>query len=202
MAEGTDLEKAKDFFSCGSEGKSEQDILYYLGVLIKNVQIGDVLIDADLDDVNTKLAAILAKIIAAPATEAKQDTGNTSLASIVTNGTKDAGPAWTTVRGIAGVRFTSADQSGGFASVTSAPTSGQKLVITDLLISSAAAMRLDFAIESATGTIIETFYIGVNQTIQFTPRGKWKLATADKKLQVQSSVAGNISITPFYYSEA
>lgn len=32
----------------------------------------------------TTLAAILAKLIAAPATEAKQDTGNTSLASIVT----------------------------------------------------------------------------------------------------------------------
>lgn len=32
----------------------------------------------------TTLAAVLAKLIAAPATEAKQDTGNTSLASIVT----------------------------------------------------------------------------------------------------------------------
>jgi hypothetical protein len=32
----------------------------------------------------TTLAAILAKLIAAPATEAKQDTGNTSLASIIT----------------------------------------------------------------------------------------------------------------------
>jgi hypothetical protein len=34
---------------------------------------------------NTSLASILAKIIAAPATEAKQDTGNTSLAAINNN---------------------------------------------------------------------------------------------------------------------
>lgn len=42
----------------------------------------------------TTLAAILAKIIAAPATEAKQDTGNTSLASVDSKiGTIDARPA-------------------------------------------------------------------------------------------------------------
>jgi len=39
----------------------------------------------------TTLAALLAKVIAAPATEAKQDTGNTSLASIVTLLTTQAG---------------------------------------------------------------------------------------------------------------
>lgn len=39
--------------------------------------------EAKQDTGNTSLASILAKIIAAPATEAKQDTGNTSLASIL-----------------------------------------------------------------------------------------------------------------------
>lgn len=44
-------------------------------------------IDAALADVSTEttLAAVLAKIIAAPATEAKQDTGNASLAAIDAN---------------------------------------------------------------------------------------------------------------------
>jgi len=114
---------------------------------------------------------------------------------------KDNGPAWTTSRGVSGARFTSSDQSASFASVTDAPTTGQKIVITDLLISSDTALRLDFAVESATGTIIETVYMAANETKQITPRGKWKLATANKKLQVQASAAGNISITPFYYSE-
>ena len=40
---------------------------------------------AKQDTGNTSLASILAKIIAAPATEAKQDTGNTSLGTIKTN---------------------------------------------------------------------------------------------------------------------
>lgn len=114
---------------------------------------------------------------------------------------KDNGPAWTTVRGVSGARFTSADQSAAVASITDAPTSGQKLVITDLLISSDTALRLDFNIESS-ATVIETVYMAANETKQITVRGKWKLATADKKLQVQASAAGNISITPFYYSEA
>jgi hypothetical protein len=114
---------------------------------------------------------------------------------------QDAGPSWTTSRGIAGARFTSADQSAAVASVTDAPTSGKKLVITDLLISSDTALRLDFSIESSV-TVIETVYMAANETKQITVRGKWKLATADKKLQVQSSIAGNLSITPFYFSEA
>ena len=123
--------------------------------------------------------------------------GTASIGSV-----KDNGPAWTTSRGVSGARFTSADQSGAFAAITDAPTSGQKLCISDLLISSDTALRLDFAIESATGTIIETVYMAANETKQITPRGKWKLATANKKLMVQASAAGNISITPFYYSEA
>lgn len=114
---------------------------------------------------------------------------------------KDGGPAWTTSRGIAGARFSSADQSAAVASVTDAPTAGQKLVITDLLISSDTALRLDFNIESS-ATVIETVYMAANETKQITVRSQWKLGTADKKLQVQASAAGNISITPFYFSEA
>lgn len=114
--------------------------------------------------------------------------------------TKDAGPAWTTSRGIAGARFTSADQSAAVASITDAPTSGQKLVITDLLISSDTALRLDFNVESS-ATVIETVYMAANETKQITLRSIWKLPTANKKLQVQASAAGNISLTPYYYSE-
>lgn len=116
-------------------------------------------------------------------------------------GTKDAGPLWTTVRGVSGARFTSADQSAAVASITDAPTSGQKLVITDLLISSDTALRLDFTVESS-ATVIETVYMAANETKQITLRSIWKLPTANKKLQVQASAAGNISLTPYYYSEA
>jgi hypothetical protein len=113
----------------------------------------------------------------------------------------DAGAAWTSANGIAGARFTSADQSGAVASVTSAPTAGQKLVITDLIISVDTDMRVDFNVESS-GTIIESVYMAANSTVNLITRGKRKLANADKKLQVRTSAAGNMSVNAFYYSEA
>lgn len=127
--------------------------------------------------------------------------GSIAAGSNTIGATKDAGPSWTTVRGISGARFTSADQSAAVASITDAPTSGQKLVITDLLISSDTALRLDFNVESS-ATVIETVYMAAGETKQITLRSAWKLPTANKKLQVQASAAGNISLTPYYYSEA
>lgn len=115
--------------------------------------------------------------------------------------TKDAGPSWTSVFGISAARFTSADQHSAVASVTDAPTSGQKLVITDLVVSVDTAMSVSFK-EETSGTVLYTLYMAANGVAQITPRGKMKLATADKHLQVLTSVAGNVSVTAFYYSEA
>lgn len=114
--------------------------------------------------------------------------------------TKDNGPQWTTAFGIAGVVFTSADATTA-AAVTSAPTGGQKLVITDLIMSTDTAMFLLFE-EETTGTDLLKIFLPANGTYQFTPRSRLKLATADKKLTVDASVAGNISVLAFYYSEA
>lgn len=116
-------------------------------------------------------------------------------------GTKDNGPHWTTVYGVSGARFTSADASGADAAVTDAPTSGQKLCLTDVTISVDTAMRVDLKLETA-GTVLHSFYLPANGTVQFTPRAKFKLATADKKLMVRTSAAGNIAVTAYYYSEA
>lgn len=115
--------------------------------------------------------------------------------------TTDGGAAWTTVFGVAGARFTSADQSAAVASVTDAPTTGQKLVITDIEISVDTEMRVDFK-EETTGTVILSIYMAANSTVPLCTRSKRKLATTNKKLQVQTSVAGNISVGAFYYSEA
>jgi hypothetical protein len=115
--------------------------------------------------------------------------------------TKDGGTAFTTSLGVSGARITSADQSGAVASITDAPTSGQKIVIDDILFSSDTELRLDFS-EETTGTILFSVYVGANTSGQFTPRGKLKLATADKKLQWRASAAGNIAVTPLYHSEA
>ena len=115
--------------------------------------------------------------------------------------TKDGGTAYTTSLGVSGERITSADQSAAVASITAAPTSGQKIVIDDVLFSSDTALRLDFSEESS-GTILFSVYTSAGSSGQFTPRGKLKLATADKKLQWRASAAGNIAVTPLYHSEA
>lgn len=114
--------------------------------------------------------------------------------------TKDAGAAWASVLGVAGVAFTSADATTA-AAVTDAPTGGQKLVITDIIVSSDTAMFLIFHEESTAGTIIWKVFLPANGSAQFTPRGKIKLPTVDKKLMVDASAAGNISVTALYYSE-
>lgn len=113
----------------------------------------------------------------------------------------DNGPGWTQVFGVSGARFTSADATTA-AAATDAPTSGQKLVIDDIIFSvGATAMQVDFQIETA-ATVFMTFYCPANTSYQFTPRGKMKLATADKKLMIKASVAGNVACTVFYHSEA
>lgn len=121
----------------------------------------------------------------------------------IVGGTKDAGPQWTSVHGVAGVPFTSADQHSVLASITDAPTSGQKLVVTDIVVSVDTAMSVTFKEETAgNAVVIGPVYMAANSTLQLTPRGKlWKLSTADKKLQVITSVAGNIMVDAGYYSE-
>lgn len=108
----------------------------------------------------------------------------------------DAGPGWTTAR----TRTTSADISAG-TDLTAAPTSGQKLVITDVIVSTDTTMKLTFT-EETSGTVLFAIYISASAPAQITPRGKLKLPVADKKLRCTASVAGNVDITVLYYSEA
>jgi hypothetical protein len=115
--------------------------------------------------------------------------------------TRDAGPSWTTVLGVSGARVTSADMSAAAVSVTDAPTSGQKICVDDIVVSTDTAMRVDFK-EETSGTVFLSLYMAANSLAQITVRSKFKLATADKKLQAQTSASGNIAITVLHHSEA
>ena len=84
---------------------------------------------------------------------------------------------------------------------TAAPTGGQKIVVTDILVSVDTAMSVSFQ-EETSATVFAKLYLPANGSAQFTPRSKLKLDTADKKLAIDTSVAGNIAVTAFYYSEA
>lgn len=113
--------------------------------------------------------------------------------------TKDGGPSWTTVLGVSGAAVVSADATGNPA-VTDAPTSGQKIVVDDIMVSSDTAMNIIFS-EETSGTVFLKVFIPANGFYQITPRSKIKLATANKKLMADASVAGNVAITVLYHSE-
>lgn len=133
---------------------------------------------------------------------------NTLLARIkaivtqIAAGIQSNGWVWTTSFGIAGVRFTSADQSAAAASITDAPTSGQKLVIDSVLVAAGATAQICQLSEETSGTIVATVAVPANSTYEWKPTGKIKLATADKKLQLRSSASGNVYATAVYHSEA
>ena len=115
---------------------------------------------------------------------------------------RDGGPAVATSFGVSGATFTSSDQHSAAAAVTDAPTSGQKLVIADIEVSVDTAMTVTFT-EETSGTVVCKGYFSPNNGIsQLTPRAKRKLATANKRLMLQTSMAGNIAVTAFFYSEA
>ncbi|MBK8211611.1 MAG: hypothetical protein IPK78_18300 [Rhodospirillales bacterium] len=110
--------------------------------------------------------------------------------------TMDAGPSWTSSY----LHTASADASAG-ADVTAAPTTGQKIVIDDVIVSTGAALTVTFE-EETSGTDVLKLYMAANGIAQVTPRGKIKLATADKKLRVLTSGAGAVACTIVYHSEA
>ncbi|MBP8283878.1 MAG: hypothetical protein KAX46_08185 [Chromatiaceae bacterium] len=113
--------------------------------------------------------------------------------------TLDAGLANLTSLGVSGAAVVSADLTTA-AAVTDAPTSGQKLVIVDIVASADTAMNLLFE-EETSGTDIFKVFLPANGSAHIRPQGRVKLATAGKKLTAKASVSGNVAITVTYYSE-
>ena len=137
----------------------------------------------------------------APGAASTVTVGSIAAGTDTIGATLDAGIKATTSLGVSSAVVTSADASTATA-VTGAPTSGQKLVIWDIIASTGStALQLDFE-EETSGTVLFTAYLPANGFIQITPRGKVKLATADKKLMVDASAAGAVSVTVIYSSEA
>lgn len=110
---------------------------------------------------------------------------------------KDAGPSWEAQRKV----VNSADMSTA-TNITDAPdASTYKQVLTDVVISAGAAMTVTLK-EETSGTVFGgPYYLAANSTVQITPRGKWKLATANKRWQAQASATGNVTVETFWYEE-
>lgn len=154
-------------------------------------------IATDIDSINNKLTSLGQKAMtgSVPVVIASDQSAVQSI---------DAGPSWTTRRGINanGEPFSSADQSGSAAAVTLTPVSGaNKLIITDLIVSVGTTMTVTLT-EETSGFVIAKLHLVANSAVQVTARGEIKLTTANKRLMVQTSVAGNIDVQALYYEEA
>lgn len=112
----------------------------------------------------------------------------------------DNGPGHGMSQGIAGVPFAAADARSA-TPVTDAPDSGKKLVITDLVVSVDTQMTVTFFIHGTSTVVLGPLYFPANSIVQLCARGKLKVLTANKTLDVQANVTGNISVWSSYYSE-
>jgi hypothetical protein len=110
--------------------------------------------------------------------------------------TRDAGPSQTVTR----TYSTAADGSTAF-DATATPTTGQKILLLDLIVSVDTACLVTLQMESS-GNVLAAFYMAANSSIQITPRGYLKGDAANKKLQLKTSVASAIKATSVYTSEA
>ena len=127
--------------------------------------------------------------------------GDVDVASIaagtnIIGATKDAGANWTSVY----TYTTSADMSTA-AAISAAPPAQQYIVIDDIFFSTDTAMNFEFE-EETSGTVLFKVYLTANSAMQFTPRGKVKLPTANKKVFGDASASGNVAITLVYHYEA
>jgi hypothetical protein len=113
-------------------------------------------------------------------------------------GKNDGGPAWTTKFGVDGAAVLSADMTTA-AHVTDAPATGKHAVIDDIVVSVDTAMSVLF--EDHTGTDLIKVYLPANGTLQITPRGKLRLATAGDVLTAKASVSGNIAVSVWSHDE-
>jgi hypothetical protein len=109
---------------------------------------------------------------------------------------KWAGVNWT----VSDTTVASADASAG-ADLSAAPTAGLKIVIDDLLISVGAALTITVQ-EETTTTVIYKLYMAANTTVTFSPTNGRKLPSADKKIRIVASGAGNVFASCSYHSAA
>lgn len=86
------------------------------------------------------------------------------------------------------------------ADLTTAPPTGQHLIVTDILVATDTAMVFQF-LEETSGTAIGSVRLINNSSYFLSPRGRWRLPVSGKKLQGDAGASGNVYITVWYYFE-
>lgn len=114
-------------------------------------------------------------------------------------GVKLNGPQWT--RGTL-VPVDSANASAAAVDLSLAPTSGQKIVIDSLFVSVGGTLVL-VTIKDEDGVVLFKLHdLAAGDHVEIRELTGMKLPTADKKLQLQTSAAGDVFAVCSYHSEA
>jgi hypothetical protein len=176
-----------------------------IGKLAANtgVDIGDVTLNAGTAEIG-KLAAGSASIGTLGANSGVDigDVDVTSLPALAAGtaaigATKDNGPE------TAGTfTYTTSSDMTSAASIGPAPTSTQKSVLLQAVISTDTAMLFTIQMETTAGAERQSWYLPASGSVIFVPRHPVKLGTADKRWQGLASVAGNVAISTVTTSEA
>ena len=152
----------------------------------------------------TDIIALVGEVQASPTSNTVLDRLKALLTGIVlaagTNsigGAKDNGPHWTPSKG----KGYSADCSSTAIDVTSAPASGQKIIVDDLIVHVVTACTISIFEESNATSIID-FPMTAGEKLHITARNAIRVATADKKLQIKTSIASATYTWATWHAEA
>lgn len=108
----------------------------------------------------------------------------------------DNGPSWTPV-----LTYTTSADITTAAAISAAPTSGQKVVADDILLSSAVDCLFTLQ-EETSATVLANVKLTAGIPCQITLRSGLRVPTADKKLFGKASAAGNVYVTVIQHSIA
>lgn len=112
------------------------------------------------------------------------------------------GPAYTPTLGVSSAAFTSSDASAAAVAVTDAPGTGKYIALHQLIVAAGSAALTFTFTEETSGTVLLKLFLLAGTSFQIPLVGKIKLATANKKLMVQTNQAGTCAVTALYVAEA
>lgn len=100
----------------------------------------------------------------------------------------ESGPSWSPLSKY----VTSTDASSG-VDITDPSIPSKRIVVDDLIISSAAAVEFTLK-NKRSASVIASFLMAVNTTLILKPRNKFRAIDLDDTLQLVASGAGNVRV--------
>jgi hypothetical protein len=103
--------------------------------------------------------------------------------------------------GVSNLPISSGDFTAGIT-VTDAPATGKKLMLSEAVISCNTANAVTLK-ETTTGTILAgPFYLAANAIFHFKPLAAWQCSSANQAISAFTTTTGNCMVDIAYFSQA